>query len=79
MFRRKRIKWGNEVKETLSEAQNHRCALCGKRMEANGRREDYPTFEHIHSLFRGGEDSLDNIAITCRGCNEGRDLYASLT
>lgn len=72
---RRCVVWPPEVKERLCEAQNHRCPLCGKRMTVNGAREDYPTIEHIKSLFRGGADHIDNVAITCRGCNESRDPY----
>ena len=76
--RTRRFAWTLDIKERLSEAQNHRCCWCGKRMEANGRREDYPTIEHIHPLYQGGADAIDNVAIACRGCNEGRPLYSEI-
>jgi 5-methylcytosine-specific restriction endonuclease McrA len=74
----KRRRWSVEEKDRLCEAQNHRCPLCGKRMEHNGNRLDAPTIEHIKPLFRGGADDLDNVAITCVGCNGARDPYVSL-
>jgi len=64
-----------ETKERLCEAQNHRCAICGKRMAANGRRRDYPTLEHVMPISRGGSRSIENIVITCAGCNGDRDNY----
>lgn len=64
-----------ELKDSLAEAQNHRCPLCGKRMEANGRYADYPTIEHLIALFRGGADDISNVVITCRECNGRRDPY----
>ena len=68
--------WLNpKTKERLCEAQNHRCAICGKRMGATGDRRDYPTFEHVMPLARGGSRSIDNIVITCRGCNGDRNNY----
>ena len=64
--------WSPELKERMSEAQNHRCPICGKQMGATGRRGDYPTFEHVIPLSAGGTDTEDNLAITCRDCNENR-------
>lgn len=58
----------------LSEAQNWRCADCGKRMDLDAQDEnDRPTFEHLISLSAGGTDTLDNIAILCRACNKLED------
>lgn len=71
--KRGRIKWPVDLKHQLSEAQNHRCPFCGKYMTANGKREDLPTFEHIRPLSRGGADAIENIVISCRGCNEERN------
>lgn len=71
---RERIRWSIGLKDRLSGEQNHRCCYCGKRMEANGNRRDYPTFEHVEPFGLGGADHPDNIVIACRGCNEERQI-----
>ena len=82
--RKRRPSW---LKDQLSEAQNHRCCLCGTHLDnciskhsrrKNKNSKSYPTFEHIKPLFRGGLDVLDNIVITCQQCNSSRDPYKSI-
>lgn len=78
--RRGRINWSvfSGLRERLSEAQNHRCCWCGKRMdESAARREDRPTFEHVVPLAEGGPDDVQNLAIACNGCNEERGRATS--
>jgi 5-methylcytosine-specific restriction endonuclease McrA len=60
------------VRERLGEAQNWRCCYCGIRMEGTGTDWDAPTFEHIVPRAKGGLDEIDNLAISCRLCNERR-------
>ncbi len=60
------------LKDRLSEAQNHRCCWCGKRMDGAGPRDEQPTFEHVVPLSRGGEDSPVNLVIACYKCNQRR-------
>ncbi len=67
------------LKERLSETQNHRCCFCGKRMGVTRDRNDYPTFEHITPKSLGGSDELDNLVISCRGCNEARGISLTWT
>jgi 5-methylcytosine-specific restriction endonuclease McrA len=77
--------WHLDIKDRLSEAQNHRCCYCGCRMAernligyaderlyAHNYRDNYPTFEHVIPLSLGGEDILDNIVIACLKCNVER-------
>jgi 5-methylcytosine-specific restriction endonuclease McrA len=47
----------------LSEAQNHRCAYCGKIM-------DHPTRDHIIPRSKGGAHSWINIVAACQECNK---------
>jgi 5-methylcytosine-specific restriction endonuclease McrA len=73
--RRGQMHWGLHfpwLKSRLSEAQNHRCCWCGKRLVESGPRDDRPTFEHAIPLSRGGEDTPANIVIACYGCNQRR-------
>ena len=57
------------LRERLSEAQNWRCCYCHVRMMGRGTDDDSPTFEHIVPRWNGGNDDLDNIAISCKRCN----------
>lgn len=65
------------TKDRLCDEQGNMCACCGKTMGATGRREDYPTIEHIKPLCDGGADDLANIVITCCGCNNAGALQMS--
>lgn len=60
------------LKSILSEAQNHRCCWCGKPVDANGPRDDRPTFEHLIPLSKGGADTPANLVIACYSCNQQR-------
>jgi 5-methylcytosine-specific restriction endonuclease McrA len=73
--RRSQVQWGRHfpwLKGRLSEAQNHRCCWCGKKMDMDGPDDDRPTFEHIIPLSKGGEDTPANLAIACYRCNQNR-------
>lgn len=37
------------------------------------------TIEHLKRQCEGGTDALDNLALACRGCNEGRKHLDWLT
>jgi 5-methylcytosine-specific restriction endonuclease McrA len=65
----RRFPW---LRDRLSEAQNHRCCWCGKRMDETGPCDGRPTFEHVTPLSRGGEDTPANLAIACMRCNNDR-------
>jgi 5-methylcytosine-specific restriction endonuclease McrA len=72
---RGQIPWARHfpwLRDRLSEAQNHRCCWCGKRMDKTGPFDDRPTFEHVIPLSRGGEDTPSNLAIACMRCNNDR-------
>ena len=77
------INWGGFplgilLKQRLSEAQNHRCCYCGRRMDgtASARRpkRSFPTFEHVIPLVRGGPDHPDNLVIACHADNQARGI-----
>lgn len=59
------------LKARLMEQQNHRCCHCGKRMSIDNEK-DYPTFEHILPVSRGGSSRVENLAISCFACNHRR-------
>lgn len=72
---RGRIIWQRaipDLKERLSEAQNHRCCYCGFRMNESTHWRRYPTFEHVIPVSTGGADLPDNIVIACFDCNSSR-------
>jgi 5-methylcytosine-specific restriction endonuclease McrA len=69
-----RIRWDvlvPNLKETLSEAQNHKCCYCGTPFSYKTKAEQ-PTFEHAVPLVHGGVDHPDNMAIACDKCNNDR-------
>jgi 5-methylcytosine-specific restriction endonuclease McrA len=58
------------LRARLSEAQNHRCAYCGK---VFGRKfYDRCTLEHIQAKSHGGRTNFDNCVVACGGCNTFR-------
>jgi 5-methylcytosine-specific restriction endonuclease McrA len=58
---------GARLKERLSEAQNHRCAICGGRLTP-----DTISIEHIIPFATGGADDESNFAVTHKLCNSLR-------
>lgn len=68
-----RVYWRSK----LSEAQNHKCCWCGL---LTTDRRDLPnssTIEHIQPKSLGGEDTLDNMAMSCHKCNQRRRTKTS--
>lgn len=71
------IHWG-EIKASLSEAQNHRCAYCGVETMlstpagAPCRPWNIATVEHIEPKSFGGSNDPDNLVMACLACNESR-------
>lgn len=59
-------------KKRLCEAQNHRCAYCGERVECGhcGSNEANATFEHVYPKSGKGTDHENNIVIACLDCNQ---------
>jgi len=51
------------LRARLSEAQNHRCAYCGVRMEQ-------PTIDHVRPLSKGGALGWENAVAACLPCNQ---------
>ena len=57
---------GYEIREYLLEKFGRKCAYCGKK--------DIPLeIEHIIPKSRGGSGRVDNLTISCRGCNQKKD------
>ncbi len=46
------------------------CRYCGDGVNWKDRRGSHgAVFEHVHPVTQGGETTIDNIVIACRGCN----------
>ena len=60
------------IRTLLSEAQNHRCAICFvlTNTKINSRRQS--TIEHVVPQSRGGTDNFNNLVMTCARCNNNR-------
>lgn len=54
--------FGTEVRAYLLHKWDGKCAYCGK----EGRLE----IEHVHPHSRGGSNSVNNLVVACRSCNE---------
>ena len=56
-------------KKTLLEAQNHRCKLCGRRLQLGSDSSSMaqPALDHIIPFDLGG--NKNNVRLICRGCN----------
>lgn len=56
----------------LAEAQNWRCAYCGRVMEMDGPGPSTATADHLALRSRGGRRNWWNTIAACRACNEAR-------
>ena len=54
--------WGTEIRAYLLHKWEGRCAYCGK----EGKLE----MEHVQPRSRGGSNSVNNLIVACRPCNE---------
>lgn len=59
--------FGFEVKEYLLAKHNHTCAYCDG-VSGDNRLE----VEHVHPRSKGGSNSVKNLVIACRSCNEAK-------
>lgn len=51
------------------------CGICGRTLDRSLDDEfssEYITFDHITPLSKGGRDSVENIRLAHRACNEAR-------
>lgn len=63
------------LRSRLSEAQNHRCCWCARRMSDVAGRKDSATLEHIIPRSLGGSKTdPDNCAVACERCNRKRGV-----
>lgn len=54
----------------LKQAVIHRARGCCEYCQSQARFATHPfSIEHIHPLSQGGEDTLNNLALACQGCN----------
>ena len=56
--------FGTEVRAYLMHKWDGKCAYCGKA----GKLE----VEHVHPRSRGGSNSVNNLVVACRSCNESK-------
>lgn len=56
-----------KMRNRLAEAQNWRCCYCGRRLEP-----ETATLEHVIPASAGGTHCWENLAASCRPCNQSR-------
>lgn len=66
--------FGCEIREYLSEKFNHKCCYCGV-SEGHGRKFEV---EHIIPKSRGGTNSINNLAWSCRECNQNKGKLTAI-
>lgn len=69
-------------RQTVLERASHRCEYCQSQMRYATQRF---SIEHIQPKAKGGTDDLENLALSCQGCNnhkftrtEARDAVTGL-
>ncbi len=77
-----KLRWWKALRESLSEAQNHRCAYCGVRFGAAFRHWKAElticTIDHFTPIAEGGRDEWENLVAACKRCNEKRKAQPAL-
>ena len=68
----------------LFAAQEGRCCYCRRFLLLSNApyyrsRRDAATLEHLRRRADGGRHSLDNLALACKACNDGRGVIDWLT
>lgn len=66
--------FGYEIREYLSEKFNHKCCYCGV-SEGQGIKFEV---EHIVPKSRGGTNSINNLAWSCRECNQDKGKLTAI-
>ena len=61
---RKRHSWSRREREEIYRKTNGRCAYCGRKISF-----EEMSCDHMVSLHNHGEDSIENMAPSCRDCN----------
>ncbi len=65
-----------EVRQRLGQEVGHRCGYCLSDQLLSG----IPlTIEHIIPVAKGGSNSLDNLWLACRPCNEHKGIQTHTT
>lgn len=64
--KRVRVPVSQEMRERLSEAQNHRCAYCGCDIR------EAASADHVEPQSRGGSDDWLNLVAACVPCNSSK-------
>jgi hypothetical protein len=48
-----------------------RCRYCGCQVNWRARRgKSAATYDHVHPIAEGGKNTLDNVVVACKGCND---------
>lgn len=67
-------KWLRIAKQAIAlarENQQYLCPLCGVQLDySRSRQPNSPEADHIVAHAEGGSDSLDNVRVICRRCNQ---------
>jgi 5-methylcytosine-specific restriction endonuclease McrA len=65
----KRKRW---ARRTLMQKQRGLCGLCGEQMSLELHAAREATLDHIRPVARGGTDTITNLQLACRECNEAK-------
>lgn len=60
-----RVHFPPEVRKLIYNNADGRCVLCGRKIFY-----DSMTLDHVKPLSMGGDDSVENLACTCKVCNQ---------
>lgn len=60
-----------ELRETVWNKYNHKCAYCGEDLEYKKMQVD-----HINAKYLGGKNNIDNYNPSCRQCNFYKDTFS---
>ncbi len=63
------------VIQFIRQRDGDRCRYCRRRMTFDGTKGEEPyhdaraSVEHVKSLYQGGQNTLENVALVCQTCN----------
>ena len=72
-MKRRSKKWSRAQRDLVYRRFLGRCYLCGRGVQNHDPASpSYATMDHVIPRSRGGHDTLDNLALSCLDCNQGK-------